>query len=85
MKEMTLNTSALPETLFQLIKTDKVTLRESQGEIRLIPVFESAQKSISAANIQRAALRQFREGISACAEEVPEFERVQFTREVDLL
>ena len=38
MREITLNTEALPETLFQLIKTDKVTLREVDGEIRLIPV-----------------------------------------------
>jgi hypothetical protein len=37
---MTLNTNALPERLLQLIKTDKVTLRETDGIISLIPVGE---------------------------------------------
>lgn len=40
MSEMVLNTNALPETLFRLIKTEKVTLREADGEIRLIPIQE---------------------------------------------
>jgi len=40
MYEMTLNTRALPETLFRLIQTEKVMLRQRDGEIRLIPVQE---------------------------------------------
>ena len=40
MIEMILNTSALPETLFRLIQTEKVALREADGEIRLIPIEE---------------------------------------------
>ena len=40
MSEMILDTKALPETLFQLIKTEKVALRETDGEIRLIPIQE---------------------------------------------
>ena len=40
MSEMVLDTKALPETLFQLIQTEKVTLREADGEIRLIPIQE---------------------------------------------
>jgi len=40
MMEMILNTSALPETLFRLIQTEKVTLREADGEISLIPLEE---------------------------------------------
>ena len=41
MTEMVLNTRALPEPLFQLIHTEKVKVREAQGEIRLIPIRET--------------------------------------------
>ena len=40
MSEMILNTKALPETLFRLIQTEKVALREMDGEIRLTPIQE---------------------------------------------
>ena len=40
MSEMMIDTKTLPETLFRLIKTEKVTLRETNGEIRLIPIKE---------------------------------------------
>ena len=40
MSEIVLNTKALPEILFRLIKTEKVTLHEADGEIRLIPIQE---------------------------------------------
>ena len=40
MNEMILNTKALPETLFRLIQTEKVTLKEINGEIRLTPLQE---------------------------------------------
>ena len=40
MTETVLNTKALPETLFRLIQTEKVVLREMDGEIRLIPLQE---------------------------------------------
>ena len=42
MNEMTIDTKALPETLFRLIRTEKVTLSEAEGEIRLKPVHGSA-------------------------------------------
>ena len=40
MSEIVLNKTALPETLYRLIKTEKVMLREVEGEIRLIPIQE---------------------------------------------
>lgn len=41
MTEMILNTKALPEALFRLIKTEKVKIHEADGEIRVIPVNET--------------------------------------------
>ena len=40
MADMVLQSNTLPEPLFRLIKTDKVKVRESHGEIRLIPIQE---------------------------------------------
>jgi hypothetical protein len=40
---MTIDTKALPETLLRLIRTERVTLSESDGEIRLRPVHESRE------------------------------------------
>ena len=40
MTEIILHTKALPETLFRPIRTEKVSLREADGEIRLIPIQE---------------------------------------------
>jgi len=42
MNEMTIDTKALPETLSRLIQTEKVTVSEADGEIRLKPVHGSA-------------------------------------------
>ena len=42
MNEMILYTKTLPEPLFRLISTEKVKIREVDGEIRLTPVTESA-------------------------------------------
>ena len=41
MTEMIINTKSLPETLFKLISTEKVKVREIDGAITLTPVFES--------------------------------------------
>ena len=41
MTEMVLNTSTLPEPLFRMIRTEKVKVREADGEIRLTPIIES--------------------------------------------
>ena len=41
MTEIVLNTKALPETLFRLIHTEKVKVREAHGEIRLTPIKET--------------------------------------------
>jgi len=41
MSEMVLNTSTLPEPLFRLIRTEKVTVNEANGVISLIPVKEN--------------------------------------------
>jgi len=39
MTEKIMNTKALPEFLFNLIQTEKVKVRETDGEIRLMPIF----------------------------------------------
>jgi len=41
MTETVLNTKTLPEALSKLIRTEKVKVRETDGEIRLIPIQES--------------------------------------------
>jgi hypothetical protein len=41
MAEMVLNARTLPEPLFKMIATEKVKVRESHGEIRLIPIRET--------------------------------------------
>ena len=41
MTEMVLNTRALPEPLFRMIHTEKVKVRDFNGEIRLIPIRET--------------------------------------------
>jgi hypothetical protein len=38
MTETVLETSTLPEPIFRLIHTEKVEVREFNGEIRLIPI-----------------------------------------------
>jgi hypothetical protein len=42
MTEMILNTTALPETLFRLIQTEKVRVKEIDGMIQLMPVKENS-------------------------------------------
>ena len=42
MTEMVLDTRALPNHLFRLIRTKQVKLRELENEIRLIPISEGA-------------------------------------------
>jgi len=41
MTELVLQAKILPEPLFQLIRTEKVMVRESHGEIHLVPIKES--------------------------------------------
>ena len=41
MDEMVMSVTTLPETLFRLIKTEKVKVREAGGEIRIVPINES--------------------------------------------
>ena len=36
--EIVLNTNTLPEPLFRLIRTEKVKISETNGEIRLTPI-----------------------------------------------
>jgi hypothetical protein len=40
MTDTVLNTDSLQETLLRLIRTEKVRLRETDGEIRITPVAE---------------------------------------------
>jgi len=40
MTETVLNTKTLPEALSKLIRTEKVKVRETDGEIHLIPIQE---------------------------------------------
>ena len=42
MTEMVLNTSTLPEPLFRMIRTEKVKVRETDGEVLLTPIIDSA-------------------------------------------
>jgi hypothetical protein len=42
MTEMVISANTLPEPLFRLIQTEKVKVREANGEIRLTPIMESA-------------------------------------------
>ena len=43
MAEMILNANTLPEPLFRLIKAEKVKVRESDGEILLIPIVDTGK------------------------------------------
>ena len=42
MGEMVLQSRTLPEPLSRLIRMERVRIRESHGEIRLIPIIEKA-------------------------------------------
>ncbi len=42
MVEMILNARTLPESLFKLIRTEKVKVSEADGVIKLTPIMESA-------------------------------------------
>ena len=42
MAELVLQAKTLPEPLYRLIRTEKVKIRESHGEIHLIPIDEKA-------------------------------------------
>jgi len=46
MTEKVMNTNALPEVLFRLIKTEKVRVKELDGMIQLMPVKENADCTI---------------------------------------
>jgi hypothetical protein len=41
MTDMVLNTNSLQETLLHFIRTERVRLRETDGEIRLTPISET--------------------------------------------
>ena len=41
MNEMVLETRVLPESLLRLLRTEKVKVREFNGEVRLTPIIES--------------------------------------------
>ncbi|MDR2762901.1 MAG: hypothetical protein LBB88_09890 [Planctomycetaceae bacterium] len=41
MTDQVMNTKLLPEILFQLIQTEKVRLRETDGIIQIIPINET--------------------------------------------
>ena len=57
MTEIIMNTKALPEMLFKLIKTEKVKVSEINGEIRLIPM----QEPIDYINKLRGSLADYPE------------------------
>ncbi len=38
MRDMILNTDILPEPLFRMISTDKIRVRETNGELRITPI-----------------------------------------------
>jgi len=41
MNEMVLETRILPESLYRLLRTEKVKVREFDGEVRLTPIIET--------------------------------------------
>ena len=41
MTDMVLNTNTLPEPLLRLIRTEKVKVHETDGEVRLTPIVET--------------------------------------------
>ena len=43
MTEIVLEARTLPEPLFRLIRTEKVKVRESDGEIRLTPIIDAVK------------------------------------------
>jgi len=43
MTEMVLDARTLPEPIFRLIRTEKVKVRESDGEIRLTPIADATK------------------------------------------
>jgi hypothetical protein len=43
MTEIVLDARTLPEPLFRLIRTEKVKVRESDGEIRLTPIIDTTK------------------------------------------
>ena len=45
MTDMVVSTKSLPETLFRLIQTEQVRLRETDGEILLTPVGEISDQA----------------------------------------
>lgn len=45
MTDMVVNTKSLPETLFRLIQTEQVRLRETDGEILLTPIDEISDQA----------------------------------------
>jgi hypothetical protein len=46
MSEMVLDTKLLPETLFRIIQTRKVRMRESNGRIEIMPIEEPADCTV---------------------------------------
>ena len=46
MTERVMNTNAFPEVLFELIKTEKVRVKEVDGVIQLMPVNENTDCTI---------------------------------------
>ena len=91
MEEIILSVNTLPEPLFRLIKTDKVKVRESGGEIRIVPFMEhpAEESSEEVSRRQRSAMARFREAMRASGPLPPEYdevmkERVNITRELDL-
>ena len=47
MDEIVMNKSALPEILLKLIRTEKVRVKEVDGEIRLTPVGQATKRPFS--------------------------------------
>ena len=45
MTDTVVSTKSLPETLFRLIQTERVRLRETDGEILLTPLFETSDQA----------------------------------------
>jgi hypothetical protein len=89
MEEMILSVNTLPEPLFRLIKTDKVKVCETGGEIRIISFTETPamerrftieESPEEVSRRQRAAMARFREAVRASGPLPPEYDEIMKER-----
>ena len=68
MEDTIISVNTLPETLFRLINTEKVKVRETGGEIRIVPIIESPEtdKVLAIKHAATAAERKMQDLYDFC-------------------